>query len=608
MKLKSVANAILFQLCSLLTYAQVIPDSLRTEWSYAGVQDFDLDTSNVANVMSFGATGNGITDDHASIVSAITSLNGNSGIVYFPAGNYLIGSTLSLPDSVTLKGDGADLTILTFDLGGVSGNCINIWQGQVNPYDTVWSGYNKGSAKIVVANAGIFAAGDYADLHEDNGSWDTNPAFWADYSVGQIVQVDSVAGDTLILKHPLRIDFDSDLHVVIAKITPRMNVGLECFKIIRIDSTASNLNYGIYFNFAANCRIRGIESDRSIGAHIWAETSTSLEITGNYFHHSYIYDGASTRGYGVVMAVHTGESKIENNIFRHLRHAMMVKQGANGNAYLYNYSIEPFRSEPIPDASGDLVLHGHYAFANLFEGNICQNLFIDQAWGPSGPFNTFFRNQVELYGILMSTGTTVTDLQNFVGNDITGTGPFQGNYILTGTANFTHGNYVQVQGAILPPGTSVLNDTSYYYTEVPPFWNIAEAFPNIGTPNSTPGQNIPARERYLSGLEFAICPADTLTVGTLPVKNNAIAFSLFPSLFSDYLVLDFHHQDSPEADVIFYDLSGKTVFKNRYSISVIPGTIRIETGKLPAGIYFVAVYSSSDVQVFKCVKAIDSNR
>src|SRR6187551_3433262 len=98
MNLKSVVIAILFQLCSFLTYAQVIPDSLRTEWSYAGVQDFYLDTSNVANVMSFGATGNGITDDHASIVSAITSLNGNSGIVYFPAGSYLIGSTLSLPD------------------------------------------------------------------------------------------------------------------------------------------------------------------------------------------------------------------------------------------------------------------------------------------------------------------------------------------------------------------------------------------------------------------------------------------------------------------------------------------------------------------------------
>jgi pectate lyase-like protein len=602
MKKTTIYTLIILKLFSTGVHAQVIPDSLRTDWSIAGVQDFYVDTSNVANVMNFGAAGNGIINDYTAITSAINSLNGTSGIVYFPAGNYLIGSTLNVPDSVTLKGAGADATTLTFNLGGVSGNCINLWQGQVNTFMPVTGGYAKGSYKITVSNSSAFIAGDYAEIHEDNGSWDTNPASWAVYSIGQVVQVDSVSGDTLFIRHPLRIDYDSLLNVKIVKINPRVNAGLECFRITRTDSTTANLNYAVYFNYAANCRMRGIESDHSIGAHVCAEVSTSLEITGCYFHHAYQYDGSSTHGYGVVLALHTGETKIENNIFRHLRHAMMVKQGANGNAYMYNYSIEPTRSEPIADASGDLILHGHYPFLNLFEGNICQNLQVDQAWGPSGPFNTFFRNRVELYGIVMSSGTLNTDQQNFVGNDLTGTGAFQGNYVLTGTANFTHGNYVQIQSAIFPPGTNALDDTSYYYTSAPSFWNIPEPFPNIGTPNSTAGQNIPARARYLSGTDLALCEPVIISGSVMNEKGSSEKISVSPSLFSDHLTISIYAKQKSGCDIKIYSVTEKIIFKKSFSLSTGLNSLNLETNRLISGIYFVSVNDGVSVKTFKCAK------
>jgi len=592
---------IMLQFLTSKIIAQIIPDSLRTDWSYAGNQAFYLDTSNVANVMSFGAAGNGTTNDYSAVVNAINSLNGNSGIVYFPPGNYLIGSTLSIPDSVTLKGAGADATTLTFDLGGAMGNCINLWQGQTLSFMPVTRGYAKGSYKLTVTNAGAFAPSDYADLHENNGSWDTNPASWAAYSVGQVVQVDSVAGDTLFLLHPLRIDFDSSLNVQITKIIPRVNAGLECFKITRTDSATANLNYGIYFNYAANCRMRGVESDHAIGAHVWAEVSTSLEITGCYFHHAYQYDGSSTHGYGAGLAVHTGETKIENNIFRHLRHSMMIKQGANGNAFMYNYSFEPNRSEPVPDASGDLILHGHYPFANLFEGNICQNLFIDQAWGPSGPFNTFFRNRIELYGIVMTSGTVDTDEQNFVGNDLTGTGPFQGNYALTGTSNFTHGNYVQIQSAIFPSGTNLLDDTSYYYTSAPAFWNIPEPFPDIGTPNPVTGQNIPARSRYLTGI-FTLCEPVIISGNETIEKNNSEIFSVYPSHFSNHLNVSVSGKPGKTCVVKIYELSEKSIVKKIFSLSQGINSFEIETNRLINGMYFVSVNDGNETRIFKCVK------
>jgi len=62
---------------------------------------------------------------------------------------------------------------------------------------------------------------------------------------------------------------------------------------------------------------------------------------------------------------------------------MMVKTGSNGNIFSYNYSQEPTRSEPISDFSGDISLHGHYAFANLFEGNKCG---VHLWWNPLGDF------------------------------------------------------------------------------------------------------------------------------------------------------------------------------------------------------------------------------
>jgi hypothetical protein len=78
---------IMLQFLTVKISAQIIPDSLRTDWSYAGLQNFYVDTSNVVNVLNFGAAGNGISNDYAAIVNAVNSLNGNSGIVYFPAGS-----------------------------------------------------------------------------------------------------------------------------------------------------------------------------------------------------------------------------------------------------------------------------------------------------------------------------------------------------------------------------------------------------------------------------------------------------------------------------------------------------------------------------------------
>jgi len=148
----------------------------------------------------------------------------------------------------------------------------------------------------------------------------------------------------------LRITYEAQLNPRIRKIDPCSNAGVECLKIMRIDQASAGAN--ITLSMAANCHIRGIESDISVSAHVDIFLSTRILVEGNYFHHAFEYDGGSKRGYGVILNSHSGECLVTNNIFRYLRHAMMVKTGANGNVYSYNYSREVHRSEPISDYSG----------------------------------------------------------------------------------------------------------------------------------------------------------------------------------------------------------------------------------------------------------------
>jgi hypothetical protein len=57
-----------------------------------------VENENFRNVRTWGAVGDGATDDAAAIQAAINALPAAGGIVYFPQGTYRIATTLTLPD------------------------------------------------------------------------------------------------------------------------------------------------------------------------------------------------------------------------------------------------------------------------------------------------------------------------------------------------------------------------------------------------------------------------------------------------------------------------------------------------------------------------------
>ena len=70
-------------------------------------QDTQITADNVFNVLSFGATGDGTTDDSASVQLAIDSLPSTGGTIFFPTGRYNIVTGISTDkNGVRLTGTG----------------------------------------------------------------------------------------------------------------------------------------------------------------------------------------------------------------------------------------------------------------------------------------------------------------------------------------------------------------------------------------------------------------------------------------------------------------------------------------------------------------------
>ncbi|MGB0431877.1 MAG: T9SS type A sorting domain-containing protein, partial [Bacteroidia bacterium] len=215
----------------------------------------------------------------------------------------------------------------------------------------------------------------------------------------------------------------------------------------------------IKFNYAENCFAKGIQSDYCNFAHIEINYSYKVQVSESYFRLAHDY-GRGGKGYGIALQFASSDCLIENNIFSTLRHAVLFQAGANGNVVAYNYSIKPFWNEPnFPEnAAGDIVLHGNYPFGNLIEGNIAQNIVVDDSHGKNGPANLFMNNTAELYGFFINPNAA--DSQIIIDNKITNKAFLKGNYYVFGEGHYEYGN--KVKSKYVPSNTTESEYGSFY--------------------------------------------------------------------------------------------------------------------------------------------------
>jgi len=225
---------------------------------------------------------------------------------------------------------------------------------------------------------------------------------------------------------------------------------------------------------------------------------------------------------------------------------------------------------------------------------------IDHYWGPAGPYNTFFRNRAELYGIVMTNSNGYdSNLQNFVGNDCPNTGFFMGNYVITGTNHVQHGN--NIRGTVNPSGTSTVADVSYYLTEAPTFWTNAGNWPTIGYPNAGGSGTIPAKERYIAGGDITVCVDEIVTDvdENFSTENSII---VFPNPFSNEFSVKFISEKTETISLSIIDVTGKIVFMKNAAIAKGENRISVlENTFLSSGIYFLRIQTQEEIRSLKII-------
>lgn len=544
--------------------SSILPEDNQVDWSIAGVVGGIPNYTNQIDVTTMGVLGDDQTDNSTTFQALIDNADAGTEF-YFPSGIFLFNSSIRMKDSITVKGNCVSNTTLKFDLSGTAEPSFWFKSDDVSSTATsITAGFEKGSSVITVVDPTGFKVGGFVEVLQDNDSalMYTSPTWnvsWAAEAVGQIVEIVSISGSDLTLKSELQYDFSSVLNVRAKWMEPIQYSGIENFKLFRVDD---GNDYNIRFDYAANCWVRNLEGEYADRGHFATTKSAHLEVRESYFHHAYDYGGGG-HGYGVNLQDHTTSCLIENNIFHYLRHTFLAKEGAIGNVFAYNYSINPNGSV------NDIALHGHFGLMNLMEGNVVQKIIAGDYWGPSGPGNTYFRNRVETADIVMQDAT---HSQNIVGNELV-----NGTISITASNNTWQLSNKNGSGFIDNEYSGTV-PSSLYLNQQPEFLN-GYTWPGIGPEYGLNQNTIPAEIRWTDNSKDLVpCLDVDVVTNTKELKNS---IQIYPNPTTDKIFI----LGDIKGVIQVYSLQGELL------ISTIDRSINLEG--FAKGVYVVRLLDGS---------------
>ena len=436
------------------------------------------------------------TQGHVAIQAAIDNASA-PGAVLLPPGVFELHGPIALRSGIVLRGASPGTTHLKFHplpaetfAGPVRPAFGAIrFEGTKHPKEyTLRAGFERGSDQLSLDDLTGLSAGQMVLIFSENDPellytdprWDRD---WALQSLAQIVEIVAVQDGSITLDTPLRLAYQAELDPRLLIIDPIEQAGVEDLTVENLDPESHNI---IGLENAQNCWVRRCESINTARGHIWVNFSRFITIAENEVHHSFSYGGGGA-GYGIVAGNIATDCLITDNILHQLRHALMVKRGANGNVFSYNYSFERRREPEGSRLLCDISLHGHYPYQNLFEGNVVEFIELADYWGPTGPRTTFLRNHVQ-------TSISLLDHSHqaiFLGNRITESG-----FTTDGTSqDLILGGNTLSGGKTLP---SIINvetiPDSAYRTSPPENWG-GLPWPVLADPTAD-GTLIPAQRRW----------------------------------------------------------------------------------------------------------------
>ena len=541
-----------------------VPSDRRITWS-AGL-DSSGGIPNYTSVTCTGLDPSGTIDNTAQIQTCITIAAAGTA-VFIPAGTYRVDGTITMKSNVVLRGAKAAVapwlpaadgsaTTLNMNGGGIDFNGGEKWTNW-NPAapngTSITAGYAQGSSGITVSDASVYAVGDYISIYQDQ-----DPTIVSDFEtylgedcgacpdrhvLQQYSQITGQSGNTLTIDPPIYYVTPIPLNPKIRKQTfGVISAGLEN---LRLNGNGTNTRI-IRFHFALNCWTKGVETynvgaDPSGSPHIWTDFSYGNEYRDGYHHHGAGNDGGEN--FGIQFINWNSRHKIENNIVRDTRHAI-VFAGGSGNAILFNYTDDNWESVPGAPTTpktdfiseDETPNHGAHPYMNLWEGNSATSFGADYVHGSSS-HNTLFKNFVRCIRTTMPLTNPwswdcvhieqYSRYYNFVGN-VVGQSSFTTGTVVSNSANsdplpimfsFGRSGYGGVYADTLPFSTAIKHGNYDYITQGVAYWdggadhtllnsmyyNAKPSFfgtcpwPPFGPEGNPTINTLPAQDRYAGG-------------------------------------------------------------------------------------------------------------
>jgi hypothetical protein len=309
------------------------------------------------SVKDFGAIGDGVTDDTAAIQDAIDAIATAGGELLFPAGTYLITSSISktFADGVNIqiRGYGAKI-----DATAVSSlNVIELGGSRVSS-TALGANVSKNSDTFTVSSASGITGGRIL-LISSTDLWNpTRP----EYLKGELALVEKIVGTTITNSNPLYDGYTAATTTVHLLNMPQITVEgleIEC----NDDVIALTILYA-RSPVVRNCKIHG---SRYAGVYVGYCLGGTVDSNFIYDVWNGIVTGTS---YGVVVGTGQGV-KVVNNTINNARHA--ISGGGFEPLREVVYANNTCHNSTLENSSGCIDLHGNVEMAVVI-GNIASSI------------------------------------------------------------------------------------------------------------------------------------------------------------------------------------------------------------------------------------------
>ena len=388
----------------------IIPPDRLTTWN-PGIPGGVPARTAVCATIDAATYGNGAKDATAGIQAALDACP-EGQVVVLSAGTFAISGRLQITKGIVLRGQGPSQTKILIPVG-TNANLVTI--------GTQWFKFTqstnlagdavKGSRTAVLTNNPGLAAGEIVVVDQQTNpditewssksppgdpsrTWFTRP----DRPVGQVMEVQSVSGNTVTFTTPFHIGFQTAHAAQLSRFSHEDNgppapvvkyAGLEDLYVRGGSGGQGN----VWLSNAAYSWIKNVESDYQDGASIAIDASFRCIVRDSYVH-STQKPSPGGGGYGFSFSWYSADNLLENDISWNMNKVMVMRASGGGNVIAYNY-MEDGRIDSSPGwvevgLNASHMTTPHY---ELFEGNESFNFDGDNTWGNS-VYVTVFRNHL----------------------------------------------------------------------------------------------------------------------------------------------------------------------------------------------------------------------